>query len=149
MSSLVRWDPFREGMSLRSAMDRLFDDSLIRPEAWVSPSQWTDPPVDVYETKDDVVVKATLAGLKPEDTDITITGNTLTIRGESKEEKEVKEEDYIRRERRYGSFSRAITLPEGLEGDKAEAAFENGMLTLRIPKSEESKPKTIKVRAKK
>jgi HSP20 family protein len=149
MSSLIRWDPFREGVSLRTAMDRLFDDSLIRPDAWLVPASFADLAVDVYETKDDVVVKAALAGVKPEDAEITITGNTLQIRGESKEENEVKEENYIRKERRYGSFSRTVTLPEGLKNDKAEATFEHGMLTLRIPKSEESKPKTIKVRAKK
>jgi len=149
MSSLIRWDPFREGMSLRSAMDRLFEDSLIRPEAWLVPSRWSDLAVDMYETKDDVVVKAALAGLKPEETEITITGNTLQIRGESKAENEVKDENYIRKERRYGSFSRTIALPEGLKSDKAEATFDNGMLTLRIPKSEETKPKTIKVKAKK
>ena len=149
MSSLIRWDPFRESVSLRSAMDRLFEDSLIRPEAWLVPSRWSDLAVDMYETKDDVVVKAALAGLKPEETEITITGNTLQIRGESKAENEVKDENYIRKERRYGSFSRTIALPEGLKSDKAEATFDNGMLTLRIPKSEETKPKTIKVKAKK
>jgi HSP20 family protein len=148
MSNLIRWDPFRESMSLRTAMDRLFEDSLIRPEAWIVPSPLTDLAVDVYETKDDVVVKAALVGIKPEDAEITLTGNTLQIRGESKQENEVKAENYIRQERRYGSFSRTLTLPDGLKGDKAEATFENEMLTLRIPKSEEIKPKTIKVKAK-
>ena len=149
MSNLIRWDPFREGISLRTAMDRLFEDSLIRPEAWLAPSQWNELAVDMYETKDEVIVKAALAGINPEDAEITISGNTLTIRGESKNESEVKEENYIRKERRYGAFSRVVSLPDGLKSDKAEATFENGMLNLRIPKSEESKPKTIKVKAKK
>ena len=149
MNSLVRWDPFRDGLSLRTAMDRLFEDSLVRPDAWFTPLHMPDFAMDVYETKDDVVVQAALPGIKPEDAEITITGNTLTIRGESKEESEVKEENYLRKERRYGSFSRVVALPEGLKGDKAEATFENGMLKLRIPKSDEIKPKTIKVKAKK
>lgn len=149
MSNLVRWDPINGGLTLRTAMDRLFDDSLIRPDSWFAPTRFTDIAMDMYETKDDVVVQAALPGIKPEDTEITITGNTLTIRGESKEENDVKEENYIRKERRYGSFSRVVALPDGLKSDKAEATFEDGMLKLRIPKSEEIKPKTIKVKANK
>ena len=149
MSSLIRWDPFNEGISLRHAMDRLFDDSLIRTDSWFAPTRFADLAVDVYETKDDVVVQAALPGIQPEDAEITITGNTVTIRGESKQENEVKEENYIRKERHYGSFLRVVALPEGLKSDKAEATFENGMLKLRIPKSEAIKPKIIQVKAKK
>lgn len=149
MNSLIRWEPFAHGLTLRNAMDRLFDDSLIRPDAWFAPMGVPDFAVDVYETKDEIVVQAALPGIKPEDADISISGSTLTIRGESKEENEVKEENYIRKEQRFGSFSRIVALPEGLNADKAEATFENGMLKLRIPKSDESKPKTIKVKAKK
>jgi HSP20 family protein len=148
MSSLIRWDPFRNSSSLSNVMDRIFDDPFVRPYAWFAPLRKADLAIDVYETKDDVVVKAALPGLKPEQVDLTITGNTLSIRGESKEENEVKEEDYVRKESRFGSFSRTVTLPDGLKGDKADATFENGMLTLRIPKSEEHKLKTIKVKAK-
>ena len=149
MTSLIRFDPFREEFALPHAIDRLFNDSFIRPDSWFSPTRLTDIAMDVYETKDDVVVQAALAGVKPEDAEITITGNTLTIRGESNEENEIKEENYLRKERRCGSFSRVVTLPEGLKSDKAEATFANGMLKLRIPKSEEIKPKTIKITAKK
>ncbi len=149
MSSLIRWSPSRNIMSLHNVMDRLFDDSFVRPDAWFAPLSVADLAVDVYETKEDVVVKAALPGIKPEQVDITISGNILSIRGESNEQNEVKEKDYVRKERRYGSFSRTVTLPDGLKGDKADATFENGMLTLRIPKSEETKPKTIKVKAKK
>ncbi len=149
MSSLIRWSPSRNIMSLHNVMDRLFDDSFVRPDVWFAPLSVADLAVDVYETKDDVVVKAALPGIKPEQVDITISGNILSIRGESNEQNEVKEKDYVRKERRYGSFSRTVTLPDGLKGDKADATFENGMLTLRIPKSEETKPKTIKVKAKK
>ncbi len=149
MSSLMRWSPSRNIMSLHNVMDRLFDDSFVRPDVWFAPLSVADLAVDVYETKEDVVVKAALPGIKPEQVDITISGNILSIRGESNEQNEIKERDYVRKERRYGSFSRTVTLPDGLKGDKADATFENGMLTLRIPKSEETKPKTIKVKAKK
>jgi HSP20 family protein len=130
-------------------MDRVFEDSFIRPRGgWLAPMGAANLAIDMYETKDEVVVKAALPGIKPEEVEVSITGNTLTINGESKEEHEVKEQDYIRKERRYGSFSRSVTLPSGLKADKAEATFENGVLTLKVPKSEEVKPKTIKVKAK-
>jgi HSP20 family protein len=149
MSSLIRWDPFREAMSLRNAIDRLFEESFVSPRfGWWAPLGAADLAIDMYETKDEVVVKAAMPGIKPEQTEVTITGNTLTIRGEAKEEKEVKEENYICRERRMGTFSRSIALPDGLKADKAEATFENGVLTLKIPKAEEAKPKTIKIKAK-
>jgi len=130
-------------------MDRVFEDSFIRPRwGWIAPTGAAGLALDMYETKDEVVVKAALPGIKPEEVEVSITGNALTIRGESKEEYEVKEKDYIRKERRYGSFARSVTLPSGLKTDKAEATFEDGVLTLKIPKSEEVKPKTIKVKAK-
>jgi HSP20 family protein len=102
--------------------------------------------VDVYETEDAVVVEAPVPGLKPEDVDITISGDTLTIKGETKFEEKVEQENYIRQERRYGSFCRAVALPEGLDRNNAEAGFENGVLTIAFPKSEEVKPKSIKVK---
>lgn len=149
MTSLVRWDPFRDVLSLRSAMDRLFEDSFVTPRlGWLAPTGAAGFAMDVYETRDQVVVKAALPGIKPEQAQVTISGNTLTIRGEAKEEKEIKEENYICKERHFGSFARSVTLPDGLQVDKAEATFENGVLTLKIPKTEEVKPKTIKVKAK-
>lgn len=148
MSSLIRWDPF-DRLSLRSAMDRLFDDSFVRPGfGWFAPASAVELAIDMYETKDDVVVKAALPGIKPDQVEVTITGDTLSIRGESTEENQVKEENYIRKERRFGSFCRTITLPGGIKADKADAVFENGVLTLKIPKAEETKPKTIKVKTK-
>lgn len=93
-------------------------------------------------------MKAALPGLKPEDVSIDITGETLTIKGESKAEQEVKEKDYLYQERRYGAFSRSVVLPSGLKSDKAEATMEDGVLTLTMPKAEEVKPKAIKVKAK-
>ena len=150
MGSLMRWEPMRDFVSLGDAMDRLFEDSFIaRPRGWLAPLRAADLAMDVYETKNQVVVKTALPGIKPEDVEITITGNTLTIRGESKQENEVKDADYIRRERHYGSFARTVTLPGGLKSDKAEATFKDGMLTLEIPKTEESKTRTITVKSKK
>lgn len=149
MRSLVRWEPFSDLISLRDAMDRLFEESFIRPSrSWLAP-RVGELAIDMYETDEDMVVKASVPGVKPEDIDITITGNTLTIKGETKAEEEIKEENYIYKERRYGAFSRSVTLPGGLVTDKAEAQFENGVLTLRIPKAEEVKPKTVEVKVRK
>lgn len=148
MANLIRWDPF-DRLSLRNAMDQLFEDSFVRPGfGWVAPTGAANLAIDMYETKDDVVVKTALPGIKPEQVEVTITGDTLTIRGEAQEENEVKEEDYIRKERRYGSFCRSVTLPSGVKSDKADAVFENGVLTLKIPKADEAKPKSIKVKTK-
>ena len=130
-------------------MDRLFDDSFVRPGfGWIAPMGAADLAIDMYETKDDVVVKAALPGIKPEQVEVTITGDTLSIRGESTEENEVREENYLRKERRFGSFCRSVVLPSGIKADKADAMFENGVLTLKIPKAEETKAKTIKVKTK-
>ena len=148
--SIVRWEPFRDFMTLREAMDRLFEESFVGPRRReLPPAAEGTLALDIYQTDDATVIKSSVPGLKPEEIDISITGNTLTISGESKEEEEVKEENYIRRERRYGSFSRSVVLPEGLEPDKAEASFDDGVLTLIIPKAPESKPKIIKVTGKK
>ena len=149
MTNLIRWEPFRELMSLREAMDRLFEESVVRPQAgWLGPIEAATLAVDMYQTDDAVVVKAAVPGIKAEELDISITGDTLTIRGETKAEEEVKEEHYIRRERRYGSLSRSVSIPVPVVADKAEAEFENGILTLKLPKAEEVKPKAIKVQAK-
>jgi HSP20 family protein len=135
-------------MSLRDAMDRLFEDSFVRaPRLWPRLGEW-ELPMDLYQTADKVVLKATIPGFKPEEVDISITDDTLTIKGEHKEEKEVKEENYLYRERRDGTFSRSILIPVKVKSDKAEAVFEDGVLTLTLPKAEEVKPKQIKVKAK-
>ena len=147
--SMIRWQPFNELISLRQAMDRLFENSFVTPSRFLStfgPRGTT--PIDMYHTANEVVVKAALPGIKPEEVDITITGDTLTLEGESKSEEEIKQEEYLYQEHRYGTFSRSVTLPGGLDSDKAEASFENGILTLTIPKSEKVKPKQIKVKAK-
>jgi HSP20 family protein len=149
MSNIVRWEPFRELVSLREAMDRLFEESFVRPVGGrLAPAGMEVPAVDVYQTDDAVVVKSAIPGIKPEDIDISITGDTLTIKGETRVEEEVNEENYIRRERRYGSFYRSLALPLPVVTEKAEAEFENGVLTLTLPKAEEVKPKAIKIKAK-
>jgi HSP20 family protein len=149
--SMIRWDPGRDLISLRQAMDKLFEESFIRPSSGFTLEIGSgNVPIDMWQTDSDIMVKAPIPGLKPDEVDISITGDTLTIKGEKKEEKEekeVKEKDYIRRETRYGSFSRSVTLPMEVKGDQAEATFENGILTLKLPKAEAVKPKQIKVKA--
>lgn len=147
--SLIRWDPTREAVSLREAMDRLLGESFIRP--WPSLGMFFEGEaltVDVYETDDEVVVEAAVPGVKPEEIDVQVTGNVLTIKGERKEEKKEEKASYISQERRFGSFSRSVTLPTDVNVDKAKAEFEHGVLTLTLtlPKLESVKPKTIKSR---
>ena len=146
--TMMRWEPFRNMTSLRNAMDRLLEDSVVRPGHLWPELERGEPALDVYQTDSDVVVTAALPGVKPEEVEIAITGETLTIKGEHTEEREVKEENYLHRERRHGVFSRSILIPLQVTADKAEAVFENGVLTLTLPKAEEVKPKQIKVKAK-
>lgn len=148
MKGLARWEPFNDLISLRDAMDRLFEESFIRSPRSLIPWKGSELELDMYETEQEVVVKASIPGVKPEDIDITITGNNLSIKGETKEESEVKREHYLCQERHYGSFSRLVSLPDGLSTDAADASFADGVLTLKIPKLEEVKPKTVKVTTK-
>ena len=147
--SIVRWEPFSELMSLRDAMDRLFEESFVRPRGVLAPFGVGEPALDVYETDNDVVINAAIPGIKPEDIDIAITGDTVSIKGELKQETKVEKANYYRQERRYGAFSRAVSVPVPISADKAEATFKDGVLTLTIPKAEEAKPKTIKVKTNK
>jgi len=137
-------------LSLRDAMERLFEEPFFRPRGWLVPRLWEEETlaIDMYQTDEAVVVKTSVPGIKPEDIEITVTGDTLSIRGETRAEEEVKEEKYIRRERSFDAFSRQISLPRGLLTDEAEASFENGVLTITIPKAEEVKGKTIEVKVK-
>lgn len=145
MSNLTRWEPMREIMSLREAMDRLFDDAFTRP---ISLGVAAVPAIDMYQTDDEVVVRAALPGLKPEDVQISVTGDVLTLRGEFKQADEKKEATYHIREQRYGSFERAVMLPTEVQTEKAKAEFENGVLTVTLPKAEAVKPRTITIKAK-
>jgi HSP20 family protein len=146
MPSLVRWEPFRDMMSLRDVMDRLVDDAFIRPRDGMG--MLTGPAIDMIENEDAVLVKATLPGMKPDEINLSITGDVLTIRGEIRSERNEEKGNYVLRERQYGSFSRSIPLPTSVVSDKAKAEFEDGILTLNLPKAEEVKPKTISIKAK-
>jgi HSP20 family protein len=150
MANITRYDPLGEMVSLRSAMDRLFEDSFVSPLTWRTIGGGTEtvnPAIDVHETGDELVVSAALPGMKADDVDITITGQTLSLRGEFKADDEVKREQYLYRERRYGSFNRTLQLPVRVQGDQARATFADGVLTLTIPKAEEVKPRQIRIEA--
>jgi HSP20 family protein len=149
MTNLIRWEPIRELSSMRDMMDRLFDDGFPRPLAGALWDTASVPTMDLYQTEDNVVVKMGLPGVKPEDIQISVTNGVLSIRGEVKEEKEEKEKTYHLRERRYGSFSRSVTLPSNVSIEKSDAEFDNGILTLTLPKAEEAKAKTISVKVRK
>lgn len=146
MSNVIRWEPMREMMTLREAMDRLFDDAFTRPVNMTGGS--SVPAIDLYQTGDAVVVKAALPGFDPDNVQITVTSDVLTLRGEHKHESEQKDATYLVRERRSGSFERSVALPTAVQTDKAKADFENGILTIQLPKSEEVKPKSISIKAK-
>ncbi|MCL4274750.1 MAG: Hsp20/alpha crystallin family protein [Anaerolineales bacterium] len=146
MSNLIRWEPAREMMTLREAMDRLFDDAFTRPLSLAG--NWSVPAVDMYQTDNEVVVKAALPGIKADEVQINITGEVLTLKGEVKQSEETKEKAYHIREQRWGAFERSIVLPTDIVADKAKADFENGILTITLPKAEEVKPKTITIKSK-
>ena len=147
--SLIRWEPYRSMLSLRSAMNRLFDEGLgrYRSEGPWEADTGLPVPVDVYETENALVVRASLPGIKPEDVDISVTGNTLVIKGEYEDKEETERDNVYVQERRYGSFQRSIALPPNLDADKIEATAKDGVLKLEIPKTEETKPKRITVKA--
>jgi HSP20 family protein len=146
MSNLTRWEPMREMMTLREAMDRLFDDAFTRPIS--SMNNWGLPAIDLYQTDENVVVKAALPGLKAEDVQITITGEVLTLKGEFRQNGDAKNTTYHLKEQRYGAFERSLSLPTDVQTDKVKADFENGILTITMPKAEQVRPKTITVKAK-
>ena len=150
MTNLTRWEPVRETMTLRDAMDRLFDDAFTRPFSLMREggTAWSSPAIDMYQTDNEVVVKAALPGMKADEVQINVTGDILTLKGELKHEEEKKDRSWHVREHRWGAFERSITLPTGVISDKAKADFENGILTITLPKSEQVKPRTITVKAK-
>ncbi len=147
MANLTPWEPFRDMRRMHDSLDRMFDRALMGSPL-AEDLSFGSMPIDLYETDEDVIVKAAAPGMKPEDLEISITGDRLNIRGELSEEHEDKQPKYYLRERRYGSFSRSVSLPASVDGSKADAEFENGILTLKIPKKEEAKPRTITVKAK-
>lgn len=141
--AIIRWDPFREMTQAQSQLNRLVDQVWGgRQESWL-------PAVDVFDKKDAVVLKAELPGMDSDDIQIEVDDNVLTIKGERKFEEEVEDERYYRVERRYGSFQRSIALPQGVLADQIKAGYEDGILTVTVPKAEEQKPRRIQVTAKK
>lgn len=140
-----RWDPYREMMVLRNSMDRVVDRELaLAPNSWKS-FNWSVA-LDVVESEDEYLVKASLPGINPEDLEITFEDNRLTIKGESKEEEVIDEARFHLRERRFGRFTRSIKLPSGIESEKIEANYDKGVLKLHLPKVEEVKPKKIMIK---
>ena len=145
MTLVRRPSPFGEMLTLRQAMDRLFDDDF-RPSRWLSGGlDGPALPLDVTTTPEALTIEAALPGIKPEDVDITVENGTVTISGRTAEERKAEEGSYVLQEIRRGSFSRSVMLPNGLEPDKANATFENGILRLEIPKAEQLKPRQIKI----
>jgi HSP20 family protein len=147
MTIIRRANPFDELFTLRRTVDRLFDEDLFHPRAWRPVTLGAEPALDVMTTPDELVVRASLPGWKPEDVEITLTGSTLTIAGEMQDEARREDQSWILSEIRRASFSRTLELPEGLIGDRATATYEHGILTLHIPKAEEVKPRQIKITA--
>lgn len=145
MTNITRWDPFREMLSMQKRLDRFFDEAVSnQPTVW---SRGWDLALDMVEKEGEFVVKASLPGIDHDDLEITYTDRVLTIKGEIKEDNEVEEGQYHLRERRYGTFTRSLSLPAPVDEDGIQAAYEAGVLTLHLPKSEEARPKRIPVKA--
>lgn len=152
--SVTPWRPFMGLTGWERDMDKMLEDFFGRrarpwwPERWARAEEMEVklPIVDVFEEKDDIVVKAELPGMEKDNIEVNLTDHTLTIKGEKKKEEEVKEENYYRSERSYGSFVRTVELPKDVRADKVKAAFKNGILEVRMPKTEEAKAKEIKVK---
>ncbi len=139
--AIIRWDPFREMTTLQNQVNRLADSLWSgQKESWV-------PAVDVFDAKDAVVLKAELPGMKIDDIQIEVDDNVLTIKGERSFEEKVDQERYYRVERRYGSFQRSLALPQGVKADDIQATYEDGVLQVTVPKTDEQKPKRIEVRS--
>ena len=143
-TTLNRWEPFRGAATLQEQVNRLFGNVLEHAGEESSLTSWA-PAVDIYETEHELVVKADLPDVDPKELDIRVENNLLTIRGERKFEKKVNDENYLRVERAYGSFSRSFSLANTVNSEAIKADYQNGVLTLTIPKREEAKPKQIKV----
>ena len=144
--AVVKWDPFRDLVSIQDRMNRLFEQTLSRSrgEEGVTATTWT-PAVDIYETADTIVMKAELPGVAREDIHIQIDGSTLTLKGERRFARDVQEESYLRIERAYGSFHRSFALPATVQQENVRAVLKDGVLELVLPKAEDSKPKRISV----
>jgi HSP20 family protein len=154
--AVTPWRPFMGLTGWERDMDRVLDDFFGRktrpwwPERWFRGEEFEmrAPTVDVFEEKDDIVVKAELPGMEKDNIEVSLSDHTLTLKGEKKKEEEIKKENYYRAERSYGSFLRTLELPADIRPDKVKASFKNGVLEIRMPKTEEAKAKEIKVKVK-
>ena len=144
--AIIRWDPFRDIITLREKMNRLFEDAVMArgEEKDMISSTWT-PSVDIYETENSLILTAEIPGVDENNIEIKIEDNTLSLKGERLFEKETTEENYHRIERSYGSFYRSFTIPRSVDQEKIRAEHDNGVLRITMPKKPESKPKTVKV----
>lgn len=143
--NIIKYDPFRDLRGLQDEVNRLFASSFSRNnDTELAPGAWS-PHVDIFENKDNIVLEAELAGMKPEDVEIAIENNVLTIRGERRFEKKDEGDNFHRVERSYGSFSRSFTLPPTVAAENANAVFDNGLLKLTLAKREEAKPRRIEI----
>ena len=143
--AMDRWEPFREMMTLRDAVDRLFQQSWVQPGGLLAGMRSEGMPLDVVERDNAFVVRAGVQGIDPDDIQVTIQGDTLTIRGESKGDEEKSGDNWLMREHRRGMLQRTITLPTPVDADAVEATCQNGVLTLTLPKAEEARPRRIPV----
>ncbi len=147
MTHIVRWKPFGNFTGLTGPFDRFFDDTFARlqnGEGTIFTSAWS-PAIDTLETDDALLLRADIPGVDPKDVDIEVHDNVLTLKGERKVESDVKEDNFHRVERAYGSFSRSFTLPRSVDAEKVEAGYNRGVLEIRLPKRPEAKPRQIKV----
>ncbi len=147
--SIVKWSPLKELEEMRKEMDRLFEEfftTIPRRRRWIKPETGVIVPnIDLYDRKGEIVLKVDLPGVKKEDIDLSITKDTITLKGEIKRDEDVKEEDYYANERSCGSFTRTISLPMEVDSENAKASYKNGVLEVILPKKEEARPKEIKI----
>jgi HSP20 family protein len=154
MKAVTPWKPFMDLTRWERDMERMMDSFFDRrmrpwwPERWLRADEMeiSAPVVDVFEEKDDIVVKAELPGIEKDNIEVNVSDHHLTIKGEKKKEEEVKQEDYYRCERSYGAFLRTLELPADVKADKVKAAFKDGVLEVRLPKTEEAKAREIKIK---
>jgi len=146
--TLVRWDPFRDLVSIQDELNRLFGRTFTGPEAMrpAASGQWM-PAMDVFETEDKIVATLELPGIEPKEVDVAVEDSTLTVSGKREFTSETNEDNYHRVERRYGSFTRSISLPQTVDTEKVSARFDKGVLTIEVPKVERAKPKRIEIEA--
>jgi HSP20 family protein len=145
MNTIARWDQSHGSTSLQDQVNRLFEGNFTRDRSGHADLATWAPPVDIYETENELVVKADLPDLQDKDIDVRVANNTLTIRGERKFEKDINEDNYLRIERSYGTFTRSFSLPNTVTPESIRAEYRNGVLSLHMAKREESKPKQIKI----